>query len=69
MPLLVNLLDDRDEGVVLYSLKTLANCAEDYRARIALTPTVKRLDLLARHTDPAIAAAARKTIEVVTWRA
>jgi vesicle coat complex subunit len=40
---LVMLLDDKDEAVLLNSVKALANCAEDYRGRFQLSLSVGKV--------------------------
>lgn len=43
IPTLMNLLNDKDESVLINTIKTISNCAEDYRGRFQLHGCYKKV--------------------------
>lgn len=43
LPILMKLLDDKNESVLLNAVKTITNCAEDYRGRFQLHGCLKKV--------------------------
>lgn len=43
LPTLVELLSDQNESVILNVIKTITNCAEDYRGRFQLHGALKQV--------------------------
>ncbi|KXS09012.1 ARM repeat-containing protein [Gonapodya prolifera JEL478] len=70
LPLLVDLLSgaDRNEEALLNACRCIANCAEDYRGRFQLSSCLKKLEELKGHPNTQLGDAAKRAIEVITWR-
>ncbi|TPX43385.1 hypothetical protein SeMB42_g04128 [Synchytrium endobioticum] len=70
LPVLAGLLKDRNEHVLLNVIKTIANVAEHYSGRFQLAESVPTLEALKnQHIDnPPLAEAAKKAIQVISWR-
>ncbi|KAI8808609.1 armadillo-type protein [Cladochytrium replicatum] len=66
--ILMSLLNDKSESVLLNTIKTITNCAEDYRGRFQLHACLKKLDALKDSQNDMIAEASKRAIEVITWR-
>ena len=66
--ILMKLLDDKDESVLLNCVKTITNCAEDYRGRFQLHACIKKLETFKSCQNIQLASAAAKAMEVITWR-
>ncbi|KAI8816087.1 armadillo-type protein [Fimicolochytrium jonesii] len=68
LPILMSLLRDRSDTLLVNVVKTLTNCAEDYRGRFQLHQCLKQLQTLYDSPNPQLAQAARRAVEVITWR-
>lgn len=67
--LLLNLIDDENPIVRLNSIKALTNCAEDYRGRYLLLNSLEKLREIHENTvDRRLSEAAKKAIEVISWK-
>lgn len=67
VPKLVDLLNDDNTIVQLNVLKTLTNCAEDYRGRFQLRTSLAQIEALKASSDANVAEAARNAVKVITW--
>ncbi|TPX63622.1 hypothetical protein SpCBS45565_g06472 [Spizellomyces sp. 'palustris'] len=68
LPVLMDLLKDKNQLLVLNAVKTITNCAEDYRGRFQLHGCIKQLQALFESPRPELAEAAKKAVKVITWR-
>jgi hypothetical protein len=68
IPTLMKLLNDKDESVLLNTIKTISNCAEDYRGRFQLHGCFKKLEVFSKSENKLLADAALKAMKVITWR-
>ncbi|KAJ3165122.1 Radial spoke head 14 [Geranomyces variabilis] len=68
LQVLSSLLKDRNELVLLNVVKTITNCAEDYRGRFQLHGCIKQLETITESPNTQLAEAAKRAIEVITWR-
>ncbi|KAI8922228.1 armadillo-type protein [Powellomyces hirtus] len=68
LQVLSSLLKDRNELVLLNVVKTITNCAEDYRGRFQLHGCIKQLQTITESPNTQLAEAAKRAIEVITWR-
>ncbi|KAJ3039816.1 Radial spoke head 14 [Rhizophlyctis rosea] len=68
LPTLVELLNDQNESILLNVIKTITNCAEDYRGRFQLHGAIKQLQTFTESKNTQLAEAARRAIQVITWR-
>ncbi|TPX36742.1 hypothetical protein SmJEL517_g01281 [Synchytrium microbalum] len=70
VPILSGLLSDKSEYVLLNVIKTITNCAEDYRGRFQLASCIPTLEELRKQyaDSPQISDAAKKAIQVISWR-
>ncbi|KAJ3127322.1 Radial spoke head 14 [Nowakowskiella sp. JEL0407] len=65
---LITLLDDKNESVLLNTIKTITNCAEDYRGRFQLHSCLKKLEAMKELENQQIVEASKRAIQVITWR-
>ncbi|KAI9104823.1 armadillo-type protein [Phlyctochytrium arcticum] len=68
LPVLMDLIKDKNELVVLNSVKVITNCAEDYRGRFQLHSCIKQLQVLYESSNAQLAQAAKRAVEVISWR-
>ncbi|KAJ3292818.1 Radial spoke head 14 [Borealophlyctis nickersoniae] len=68
IPILMDLLNDKSESVLLNVIKTITNCAEDYRGRFQLHGCIKQLQGFEGSKNQQLAEAARRAVQVITWR-
>ncbi|KAL5034411.1 hypothetical protein BDV3_003987 [Batrachochytrium dendrobatidis] len=68
LPILIELLSDTNELVLLNVIKTITNCAEDYRGRFQLQHGIQKLEKLVASDSVGVAEAAQQAIAVIMWR-
>lgn len=62
-------LESEVARLLLFTMKTMANIAEEYRARFALQQSIPVLQrVIYMTTDPILATAAKQAIKVISWR-
>lgn len=66
--ILTDLLLDENESVLLNVVKTITNCAEDYRGRFQLLGCIKKLEAFKFSSNTQLAESSKKAIQVITWR-
>ncbi|KAJ3188363.1 Radial spoke head 14 [Gaertneriomyces sp. JEL0708] len=65
---LVQLLEEKDETLVLNVVRVVTNVSEDYRGRFGLHGGLRQLEKLHNSPNSQLANAARRAVEVITWR-
>ncbi|KAJ3324374.1 Radial spoke head 14 [Blyttiomyces sp. JEL0837] len=65
---MIELLDDKNPSVLLNVIKLITNVAEDYRGRFQLHSCVKKLETFYDSPNKQLSQAARRAVQVITWR-